>query len=874
MVSGLLSKVFGTRNQRVVDTFQKQVNKINQLESSMGAKSDQELAGMTKAFKTRLQSGETMEALLPEAFAVVREASRRMLGLRHYDVQLIGGMVLFHGKIAEMRTGEGKTLMSTLSAYLMALADQGVHIVTVNDYLAKRDAEWMSPIYNFLGLKVAVNVPGLNAAEKREAYKADITFGTNNEFGFDYLRDNMAMSMADKCQRPLHYAIVDEVDSILVDEARTPLIISGPSEQTTEMYLFVDKISQELEKQKEENGPGHFSIDEKAKQAYLTESGHEKVEQILAQVGLIDSANNLYDAKHVSLMHHVQAALRARHLYKCDVDYIVKDNEVIIVDEHTGRLMPGRRWSDGLHQAIEAKEAVKVESENQTLATITFQNYFRMYDKLSGMTGTADTEAYEFQQIYGLEVVVIPTNKPMVRNDSSDYIFLTEKEKFNAIVEEIARVHKTQQPILVGTASIESSEKLSEMLKKRKIAHEVLNAKNHLREAKIIAQAGSQGAVTIATNMAGRGTDIVLGGNLEVDLADIAEDDKATRDRLTEVWQKKHDQVVELGGLYVLGTERNESRRIDNQLRGRSGRQGDPGFSRFYLALEDDLMRIFAADRLKGLMQRLGMQEGEVLQSRSVTRVIEGAQRKVEGYNFDARKNLLKYDDVANEQRYLVYQQRDALLEAEAVTSMVQRMLTEVVGILMERFVPSQSFEEQWDIAGLQQALSSDFGLSVPVKTWLEEDKSMDEYRLRDALQKTLTEAYSVKVADLTEPVMVDIEKNLLLQLLDMHWKDHLVNLDVLRQGIHLRGYAQKDPTQEFKREGFEMFQEMLASLRYVAIGTLLQVRLVPEGEEAVGSVNEEATAVDGSNRVGRNSPCPCGAGKKYKHCHGQLKNS
>ena len=869
-----MAKVFGTRNQRVIRSMQKQIKFINVLETDLKDLSDQELAGKTDEFKSKIAQGASLASLLPQAFAVVREASRRVLGLRHFDVQLIGGLVLFEGKISEMRTGEGKTLAATLPAYLMALSGKGVHIVTVNEYLVKRDAEWMAPIYEFLGLTVKINVPGMSPEEKREAYQADVVYGTNNEFGFDYLRDNMAMSSSEKCQRPLHFAIIDEVDSILIDEARTPLIISGPSEQSTEMYRLVDSIAQQLEKQKEEEGPGHFSIDEKSKQAYLTESGHEKVEQVLSSMGLIDKASNLYDAKHVSLMHHVQSALRAHYLYQRDVDYIIKDDQVVIVDEHTGRLMPGRRWSDGLHQAIEAKESVQVESENQTLATITFQNYFRMYEKLSGMTGTADTEAYEFQQIYGLEVVVMPTNKPMVRADSSDYIFLTEKEKDNAIVQEIKRVYASKQPILVGTASIEASEHLSGLLNKEKIPHEVLNAKNHLREAKIIAQAGKPGAVTIATNMAGRGTDIVLGGNLDIDLA---EKDSVSDDELLALkgdWKKSQQQVLEAGGLYVLGSERNESRRIDNQLRGRSGRQGDPGFSRFYLSLEDNLMRIFAADRLKGMMQRLGMETGEVLHSRSVTRVIEGAQRKVEGYNFDMRKQLLQYDDVTNEQRHLIYQQRDALLEASQVNAMVESMEAQVVDILMSRFVPPQSFEEQWDINGLQHALTGDFGLHLPVNEWLEKDKSMDVSKLSDLLLESIRSAYAEKREQMTFDVMDNIEKIMLLQLLDVHWKEHLVNLEMLRQGIHLRGYAQKNPAQEYKREAFELFQEMLNSLRYMAIGALLQMQSVPKETDEMGaeSGEDESSLSSISDKVlSRNAPCPCGSGKKYKRCHGKL---
>lgn len=884
MISQLLTKIVGSRNQRLIKAMGKHVVKINALEDEVKAYSDESLAAKTAEFKKRLAGGETLEDLLCEAFAVVREVGRRQLGLRHFDVQLIGGIVLFNGKIAEMRTGEGKTLAATLPAYLMALAGQGVHLVTVNDYLAQRDADWMRPIYEFLGMTVGINLPGMDPALKREAYQADITYGTNNEFGFDYLRDNMAISIEQKCQRELHYAIIDEVDSILIDEARTPLIISGAAEQGSDLYLKINALVPKLTKQEQEDGPGDFSLDEKAKQAYLTEAGHEKVETLLFEAGLVNVGNSLYDSNHIALMHHVQAALRAHHIYKKDFDYIVKDNQVIIVDEHTGRLMSGRRWSDGLHQAVEAKEGVKIESENQTLASITFQNYFRMYNRLAGMTGTADTEAYEFQQIYGLEVVVIPTNRETIRVDHPDHIYLSQKDKYQAIEDEIARRHEAGQPVLVGTASIDASEHLSKLLKKRKIKHQVLNAKHHDKEAKIIAQAGRPGAVTLATNMAGRGTDVVLGGNLDAELAELGDSlTEAKRKALTEAWRARHKQVIEAGGLHVLGTERNESRRIDNQLRGRSGRQGDPGSSRFYLSLEDALMRIFAADRLTGLMQRLGMQEGEVLESPMVTKVIEGAQRKVEGHNFDLRKQLLQYDDVANEQRRLIYNQRDFLLEAETVSDMVERMLVDVVAALVNRFVPPESFEEQWDISGLQQVLAGDFGIEIDLKAWLDQDAAVDSVLITEKITNLVEQAYQAKRDELGEDILASLEKSVLLQLLDVHWKEHLANLDILRQGIHLRGYAQKDPAQEFKREGFEMFQEMLASLRHMAIAVLLGLKLQEPEQEETSNVSEASKTSRTSRtsktlphqdaELGRNSPCPCGSGRKYKHCHGRLEN-
>ena len=908
MVGSLLTKVFGSRNERLIKQLSKSLERINSLESDIKALSDDEFREMTGKFKERHANGETLEDLLPEAFAVVREASVRTLGMRHFDVQMLGGMVLHEGKISEMRTGEGKTLVATLPVYLNSFAGP-VHIVTVNDYLAARDAEWMGKIYRFLGLTVGVVVSGQDPATKREAYACDVVYGTNNEFGFDYLRDNMAFSAEDRVQRALTYAIVDEVDSILIDEARTPLIISGPAEESTELYYKINEIIPKLEKQEEEDGPGDFNLDEKNKQAFLTEQGHDTAERLLVQGGLLQHGSSLYDVANIMLLHHLNAALRAHTLFQRDVDYIVRDGGIVIIDEFTGRMMPGRRWSEGLHQAIEAKEALKVQQENQTLASITFQNYFRLYDKLSGMTGTADTEAAEFQQIYGLEVVVVPTHKPMIRDDRADLIHRTVKEKFDAIVAGVKECHERGQPVLLGTTSIESSELLSKRFDSEGMPHEVLNAKHHEREAQIIAQAGRSGAVTIATNMAGRGTDIVLGGNLEIEL-EQAGDDETARERARREWKKRHEEVLSAGGLHVVGTERHESRRVDNQLRGRSGRQGDPGSTRFYLSLEDNLMRIFGSERVSGLMQRLGMEEGEAIEHAWVTRAIENAQRKVEGRNFDIRKQLLEYDDVANEQRKIVYAERSRLMNVEDISTNIEAMRREVIAAVIDRSIPPQSLEEQWDVDGLERDLEGAFGIRMPLKSWLEDDPELHEETLRERILEGIAEAYEKKVADTGEPVMRHLEKWVTLQVLDSQWKEHLAAMDYLRQSIGLRGYAQKDPKQEYKREAFEMFQSLLEQVKYEVVTTLsrIQVRTEQEIEEAetrkrasgpesmqylhpeMGDAAEAQVAAEGDGgdgeqsaagdkqpfvrqgrKVGRNEPCPCGSGKKFKHCHGRL---
>ena len=914
-MASIFTRLFGSRNQRLLRTYGKVVDKINAFEDAMQSLSDEQLRQKTDEFRERVQQGTTLDEMLPEAFAAVRESARRSLGLRHFDVQLIGGMVLHDGNIAEMRTGEGKTLVATLAAYLNSLSGKGVHIVTVNEYLAARDAGWMGPVYEFLGLRVGVIKSGQSPAEKREAYSADITYGTNNEFGFDYLRDNLAFRVEDKAQRELGFAVVDEVDSILIDEARTPLIISGPSEERTDLYARMNKIVPKLEPQKEEDGPGDFTVDEKSKQAYLTEAGHERVEGLLAEAGLLEEGDSLYDAAHIRLMHHLTAALRAHALFHCDVDYIVKDGEVVIVDEFTGRTMPGRRWSDGLHQSIEAKEGVRVKEENQTVASITFQNYFRMYDKLSGMTGTADTEAFEFQQIYGLEVVVIPTHKPMVRDDRADLVYLTQKDKFDAILEDMRDCQQRGQPVLVGTTSIETSEYLSGLLKKDKLPHEVLNAKQHEREATIVAQAGRPGAITIATNMAGRGTDIVLGGNFEAELAALGEEiDDATRAPLREEWEERHKQVIDAGGLHIIGTERHESRRIDNQLRGRSGRQGDPGSSRFYLSMEDNLMRIFGdPERTKSLLSRVGMREGEAIESKMLTRQIERAQRKVEAHNFDIRKSLLEYDDVANDQRKVVYKERAHLMAAEEIGDDIAGIRREVMDGEISRYIPPGSVEEQWDVDGLAQVLEREFGAPVPIRQWLDEDHNLGESALRDRILDQMDTLYETKVSQIGAPVIRHFEKAIMLQQLDSHWREHIAAMDYLRQGIHLRGYAQKNPKQEYKREAFEMFTTMLDQVKRDVISILSRVQL--RSEEDVEAVNRErsdasqmqyqhaapnsvvaaqpqetpaqASAIMGQRRpapvepqvpfvreqpkVGRNEPCPCGSGKKFKQCHGKL---
>lgn len=908
MFQKIFKAVFGSRNERVLKGLNKIVRQINQLESSFEQLSDDELGNKTPEFKQRLERGETLEAILPEAFACVREASKRALGLRQFDVQLVGGVVLNDGNIVEMLTGEGKTLVATLPAYLNALSGRGVHIITVNDYLVKRDAQWMGPVYAMLGMTIGVNVAGMSHQEKQEAYKADITFGTNNEFGFDFLRDNMAFRLDDRVQRDLAYAIVDEVDSILIDEARTPLIISGPSEDSSERYVQINQLIPQLKRRMEEEGPGDYYLDEKSKQAFLTEDGHQVVEAKLSELGLLQQGDSLYDAANVSLMHHIYAALRAHGLFQKDVDYIVKNDQIMIVDEHTGRLMEGRRWSDGLHQAVEAKEGVTIQTENQTLASITFQNYFRSYGKLAGMTGTADTEAYEFHQIYGLEVIVIPPNQPVARKDQSDKIYLSAKEKYAAIVEELKQCQKKKQPVLVGTVSIEVSEYLSTLLQKEGITHEILNAKQHAREATIIAQAGRPGAVTIATNMAGRGTDIVLGGNLEAELEALETDDGALSDKIKEDWKIRHEQVIAAGGLHVVGTERHESRRIDNQLRGRSGRQGDPGSSRFYLSLDDSLLRIFAGEKLYNLMQKLGVPEGEALESKMLTRVIENAQRKVEGHNFDIRKQLLEYDNVANEQRKVIYAQRTEIMAEDDVSETISAMSNHVVEAIIEDYVPQESFVEQWDAVGLEKQLQEDFGLVLPIAQWAKDDEQIQAETIIERVKKSVDELYQ-GVQQQTDPEsMRNIEKTVLLQLLDQHWKDHLAAMDHLRQGIHLRGYAQKNPKQEYKRESFELFATMLETLKKDVILSLCRLRVqsqeeynqaeierkqaeqlaslnyIHEQQEALGQGAQslEATAQAPEKaapfkrptpKVGRNEPCPCGSGKKYKHCHGSLVN-
>ncbi len=902
MLGKLFTKLIGSRNDRYLKKLKKTVDQINGLESQYVALTDEQLQQKTAEFKQRFADGASLDDLLPEAFATVREASRRVFGMRHFDVQLIGAMVLHQGKISEMRTGEGKTLTATLSAYLNALSGKSVHVITVNDYLAKRDAATNEPLFSFLGLTVGVNVPGMNHFDKQKAYEADITYGTNNEFGFDYLRDNMAFSMPERVQRDLAYAIIDEVDSILIDEARTPLIISGQAEDSSELYRQIDQVVPMLERQEKEDeegemGDGHFTIDEKAKQIYLTERGQIRVEEILVERELMAQGDSLYSATNITLLHHVYAALRAHNLFKKDVDYVVKDGQIIIVDEHTGRTMEGRRWSEGLHQAIEAKEGVRIQNENQTLASITFQNYFRLYDKLAGMTGTADTEAFEFQQIYGLETIVVPTNRPMIRKDMADKVYLTAEEKYQAIIQDIEETRALNRPVLVGTASIESSEYLSSLLHKAKIPHQVLNAKFHASEAQIIADAGRPGAVTIATNMAGRGTDIVLGGNWQSDLAKL---DNPTEQQVAELkseWQQRHDAVIAAGGLHIIGTERHESRRIDNQLRGRSGRQGDAGSSRFYLALDDALMRIFASDRMAAMMRKLGMEKGESIEHPLVNRAIENAQRKVEARNFDIRKQLLEFDDVANDQRKVVYEQRNELLAVSDISDTVNAIRQDVVESVLNQYIPPQSLDEMWDIPGLEARMRADFAIDMPIAKWLAEDKKLFEEQLRERIHEVVEKAYQLKEEMVGAPVLRQFEKAVMLQSLDTHWKEHLAAMDHLRQGINLRGYAQKNPKQEYKREAFELFSNMLDQLKLDVIGVLSRVQIrAPEDVEAVEEQrrkseqvpmqfqHEEAETVGGdvselppmtsfreSEKVGRNDPCPCGSGKKYKQCHGKL---
>jgi preprotein translocase subunit SecA len=915
-MANVLTKIFGSRNDRLLKQYSRVVARINALESEIAALSDAALAGKTSEFRKRFSEqtadapaerraeaeAGALEALLPEAFAVVREAGKRALRMRHFDMQLIGGMVLHDGKIAEMRTGEGKTLVATLPAYLNALSGKGVHIVTVNDYLARRDAEWMGKIYNFVGLSVGVNVPGMEPDEKRAAYAADITYGTNNEFGFDYLRDNMAMHVDERFQRGLGYAIVDEVDSILIDEARTPLIISGQAEDRTEIYLRMNEVAPLLGRQQDENGTGDFWVDEKNHQIVLSESGHQKAEEILSRVGLLPAGASLYEPAYINLVHQLYAALRAHHLFQRDQQYVVQNGEVIIVDEFTGRLMQGRRWSDGLHQAVEAKENVTVQNENQTLASITFQNYFRQYGKLAGMTGTADTEAYEFQSIYGLETVVVPTHKTMIRDDRQDQVYRTAKEKYNAIVEDIRDCQQRGQPVLVGTTSIEKSELLSELLQKAGLPHQVLNAKQHAREAEIVAQAGRPKMITIATNMAGRGTDIVLGGNVEkqCDLIEATENlasaEKDTRiTQLRSEWQALHDRVIREGGLHIIGTERHESRRVDNQLRGRSGRQGDPGSSRFYLSLEDDLLRIFAGERINRIMVMLKMPEGEPIEHGMVTRSIESAQRKVEARNFDIRKQLLEYDDVANDQRKTIYALRNELLESEDVSARIADLRAGVASDLFRQFVPEESVEEEWDAAGLETALKAELKVDLPIRSWLEAEPDLHDETLLERVTEKVHEAYRAKVPAEAQTAFRQYERYITLQILDAHWREHLAALDHLRQGIHLRGYAQKNPKQEYKREAFELFGTLLEAVKLEVTRTLMNLEIRPSTEmpaaddaqhvenvrlqhadyadalQAGDAASKPPAQARARQKVGRNEPCPCGSGKKYKHCHGRL---
>ncbi|WJI16363.1 preprotein translocase subunit SecA [Pseudoxanthomonas winnipegensis] len=914
MINSLLTRVFGSRNERLLKQLDRLVVRINALEPELQKLSDEELKAKTPEFQKRVAEGEALDKILPEAFAVCREASRRVLGLRHYDVQLVGGMVLHLGKIAEMRTGEGKTLVATLAVYLNALEGKGVHVVTVNDYLARRDAAQMGKLYNWLGLSVGVVYPGMPHGDKRAAYASDITYGTNNEFGFDYLRDNMAMAREDRYQRQLNFAIVDEVDSILIDEARTPLIISGPADDSPELYVRVNRIVPALIKQESEEGEGDYWVDEKSKQVHLSEAGQTHAEDLLRQAGILkdDEDDGLYSPQNLGVVHHLNAALRAHAIYQRDVDYIVRDGEVVIVDEFTGRTLVGRRWSDGLHQAVEAKEGVQVQRENQTLASITFQNLFRMYNKLAGMTGTADTEAYEFQSIYGLEVIVIPTHRPTIRKDSPDQVFLNRKGKFNAVLADIQDCYKRGQPVLVGTTSIETSEMLSEHLRKNKVPHEVLNAKQHEREASIVANAGRPGAVTIATNMAGRGTDIVLGGSLEAELAALGEDaSELDIARVRSEWKTRHEQVKEAGGLHIVGTERHESRRIDNQLRGRSGRQGDPGSSRFYLSLEDNLMRIFASDWVQKAMKLIGMKEDDVIEDRLVSRQIEKAQRKVEAHNFDIRKNLLDFDDVNNDQRKVIYAQRDELLDAESVKENIEGIRGDVVADLVARHVPANSVDEQWDLPGLQAELAAEAGLDLPVTQWPAQFEELDAERIEALVQEAMDTHFAQKEEQIGAETMRALEKHVMLTVLDKGWKEHLARMDYLRQGIHLRGYAQKQPKQEYKKEAFELFSEMLEGVKREVITILARLRIRSEEEVAeleaqerrvaeaqqramqfqhapTGGygADEEAAQVQAAQaaaaaapatvfrdepKVGRNDPCPCGSGKKYKHCHGQL---
>jgi len=897
MLSKITRKLFGSRNDRIIKNLTQRIVSINDLEADMQALTDDQIKQKTSELKQRFTTGETLEQLLDEAFAVCREASVRVLGMRHYDVQLIGAMILNNNQITEMRTGEGKTLVATLAAYLNALSGKGVHIVTVNDYLAERDTVWMGQLYNFLGLSVGVVLSTMDYDDKREAYQADITYGTNNQFGFDYMHDNLSFTLEDRVQRELNFAIVDEVDSILIDEARTPLIISGQASDSSDLYTRINHIIPKLTRVETEDGPGDYSVDEKSKQAFLTEQGHDSAESLMTEAGLLKEGESLYEAVNIALVHHLNAGLRAHSIFSRDVDYIVQDGQIVIVDEFTGRTMPGRRWSEGLHQAIEAKENVSIQHENQTIASITFQNYFRLYNKLSGMTGTADTEAFEFQQIYGLEVVVVPTNMPMIRDNKGDLIYLTAGEKYQAIIGDIELCVKKGQPVLVGTTSVEASELLSGLLDKQKIKHQILNAKQHEREAKIIADAGMPGTVTIATNMAGRGTDIVLGGNLEVHLKEIPEDEVAKREEVESDWQDLHKQVIDAGGLHIIGTERHESRRIDNQLRGRSGRQGDPGSTRFYLSMEDSLMRIFASEKVSGLMQKLGMEEGESIEHPWVSKAIENAQRKVEAHNFDIRKQLLEYDDVANDQRKVIYQQRDDLLRADHITDAIKNMRLDVVEGTFRANIPVNSIEEQWQVSDLEQSLSNEYGIDLPLQKWLDDDEQIDDAVLLDRIVGQFEQEYQGKIDMLGEDIISRYEKDLMLMVLDRHWKEHLAAMDYLRQGIGLRGYAQKNPVQEYKRESFEMFTDMLEGIKYEAIQSLTRVQIRSEEQiEALErsqskdenikmehasannplSASEEQASehqpyVRKEKKMGRNEPCWCGSGKKFKQCHGKL---
>ncbi|HEY9237499.1 MAG TPA: preprotein translocase subunit SecA [Burkholderiaceae bacterium] len=917
MLPKLLTSIFGSRNDRLLKQYRQVVAQVNALEPQFEALDDAALVAKTDEFRQRFQAGETLDKLLPEAFAVVREGGKRVLKMRHFDVQLIGGMTLHNGKIAEMRTGEGKTLMATLPVYLNAITGRGVHVVTVNDYLARRDAEWMGRLYTFLGLTVGVNTPQMTREEKQAAYAADVTYGTNNEFGFDYLRDNMVQDVADRVARGLSYAIVDEVDSILIDEARTPLIISGQAEDHTEMYVRINAVVPKLKKQIGELDlrtgegviePGDFTVDEKSHQVFLTEDGHENAERILGEAGLLAEGASLYDPANITLMHHVYAALRAKHLYNRDQHYVVQDGEVVIVDEFTGRLMTGRRWSDGLHQAVEAKEGVQIQSENQTLASITFQNYFRMYGKLSGMTGTADTEAYEFQEIYGLETVVIPPNKPTIRKDELDLVYKTSREKFEAVIKDIRDCHERGQPVLVGTTSIENSELISGLLQTAKLPHNVLNAKQHQREAEIVAQAGRPGVITIATNMAGRGTDIVLGGNVENQIKAFDADDKATEadkaayaSKLHAEWQGLHDSVKAQGGLRIIATERHESRRIDNQLRGRSGRQGDPGSSRFYLSLDDSLMRIFAGDRVRAIMERLKMPDGEAIEAGIVSRSIESAQRKVEARNFDVRKQLLEYDDVSNDQRKVIYQQRNDILEAQSLAAQIASLRQSTMSDVVRTYVPADSVEEQWDLAGLEKVLADEWHVVLPLRAEVESSASITDEEIVEKVSAAADAAFDAKVERVGLEQFTPFMRMILLQSIDSHWREHLAALDYLRQGIHLRGYAQKNPKQEYKREAFELFSQLLDVVKMDVTRVLMTVRIqsqeeVAQAAEAIeeraerisnvtythpnedGSITSEslddaalATLAGQVPKVGRNDPCPCGSGKKYKQCHGRL---